>query len=67
MWSLLEERCLGRKPSGCSDSQGLQYNDDDDGSDNYIDNGNDDDFLSYIFDVSEKYKDYTFDYDDLAV
>ena len=25
------------------------------------------DFLSYIFSVSEEYKDYTFDYDDMAV
>ena len=25
------------------------------------------DFLSYIFNVSEKYKDYTFDYGDMAV
>ena len=24
------------------------------------------DFLSYIFSVSEEYKDYTFDYDDMA-
>jgi len=24
------------------------------------------DFLSYIFIVSEEYKDYTFDYDDMA-
>ena len=24
------------------------------------------DFLSYIFNVSEEYKDYTFDYDDMA-
>ena len=26
----------------------------------------DDDFLSYIFIVSGEYKDYTFDYDDMA-
>ena len=43
MWSLLEERCLERKPSGCSDSQGLQYNGDDDEDDNDHDNDDDDD------------------------